>query len=180
MLTAAERRARLDKLKKDREAREIERIKEIDDAKAKASKQRTTDELIDNILKNTRQQNEDLEAERAGMTPDQIAAEKQESSNRKSNLQFCPFVIDMEIRGKPKPLTYEKGIDCQLIDAKQAQRLDKIREDEEDWEEDFNERFEAASRSMAQDRVVQRRSSYGGSMSYKDREAAKKQNQKEK
>ena len=83
------------------------------------------------------------------MTPEQIAAEKEEAKNRKTTLQFCPFVIDMEIKGKPKPLTYEKAIDCQLIDANKAKGLDKIREDEEDWEEDFNERFEAATRSMA-------------------------------
>ena len=61
-------------------------------------------------------------------------------------MKFCPYVVDLEIRGKPKVLTYEKEVTCDIIDNSKAQRLEKIKEDEEDWENDFNDRFDAVQR----------------------------------
>ena len=63
------------------------------------------------------------------------------------------------------PETYDKEMQCDLLDPKQ-QRLGRISEDQEfdDWQDDFDNRFEMASRNITQER---RRGSAQGSMHQK-------------
>ena len=45
-------------------------------------------------------------------------------------LKESTFVVDMQVMPPEKVLTYERNIQCQIIDATQVKKLDMIREEE--------------------------------------------------
>ena len=53
MITAAERRAKIEKLKRDRELKEQEKQRQAAQAQATAAGQKSSNDLIDQILKKT-------------------------------------------------------------------------------------------------------------------------------
>lgn len=62
MITAAERKAKIEKLRKEREAKEAERIEREKKRQQEASNQTTSDQLIQRILKHNNEANEELTA----------------------------------------------------------------------------------------------------------------------
>ena len=50
-------------------------------------------------------------------------------------LKESTFVIDMQIMPPEKVVTYERNIQCQIIDATQVKKLETIREEEEHEQE---------------------------------------------
>jgi hypothetical protein len=70
--SAAERRAKIEKLKRDRLAKEKERAEKAQAAASQVAAQDSTDKLISQILENTKQQNMSLEAQDAGMTLEEV------------------------------------------------------------------------------------------------------------
>ena len=164
MISAAERRARIEKLKKDREDKEKERQALAAQSAAQKTSIASQNTLISTILTNTAEANKKLDAQAAGMTPEQAIAAQQAQRLKKRELKVCNFVMEIEVRPKAKPLTYDKEITCDIIDAAKAQRLARIDENEigeEDWEQDFNDRFESVQQEMKAGRnVAPRRSSH--------------------
>lgn len=110
------------------------------------------------------------------MTPEEASAAHKAQRQQKTQLKVCNFVMEIEVKPKAKPVTYETGVTCDIIDSTKAQRLGRIDENaEEDWENDFHDRFESVQRAVSSDlgRNVQRRTSHGGSMHHKEKQSNK-------
>lgn len=145
MISAAERRAKIQKLKADRERKEKELAELASQKATKAAASENSTTLIQTILEKTAEQTKKLDAEAAGMTKEQVDALNEAKKHKRRPLKISKFVVEMEIKPKPKPITYTRDfeVQCELITAQQAARLGRIDEEGgEDWENDFNDRFD--------------------------------------
>lgn len=91
-----------------------------------------------------------------------------QSTSSKLPLRVASHVVELEISGIRPAEKYDKEIMCDIHDPK-AGRLGRIAEDEEfdDFQDDFNNRFEAVTNSRGGDLRVARRGSLSGSQHIK-------------
>ena len=127
MLTAAERRAKIEKLKSTRELKEKERREREESMKQEAERETSSNEVIARILSQNQEAQEQL------MTTQTIARTGQvEQAAAKDNrlpLRVDTFVVELEIQGIPKPERYDKETSCDIPDPRA--RLGRIAEDDE-------------------------------------------------
>ena len=107
-VSRAERQAKIKKLREDRERRERE-MAEIaaQQASQQASRENSTT-LIQTILQRTAEQSRTLQAEDAGMTKEQADAAQEARKTTRRPLKISKFVVEMEIKPKPQPITYTR------------------------------------------------------------------------
>ena len=162
MITAAERRAKIEKLRKDREAKEKERQERLAKQAEEARNQTSSNTLINTILAHNTEANEHLTATQSIAQTGQVQANAQKAA--KPPLRVASHVVELEIFGIKPPVTYDKEIMCDIPDPKAA-RLQRISEDGEydDWQDDFENRFESVQRTMQDTRQSRRSSQLGGS-----------------
>ena len=143
MITAAERRAKIEKLKRDREIKEQEK-KQREEAKlVQESNKKTSNDLITEILKKT---NDNKEQQLLDQVPGSARAAEESVQKLRSTLRVSSYVAEILIVPQKKPTTYEKDVQCDL-EVPKPRRLDVITEDGE-WDEEFDQRFEQNMRQM--------------------------------
>ena len=164
MISAAERRAKIEKLRRDREAKEKERAerqaKQEDDQK----KNKNSSQIINQILANNNKANENLTQSETMAAAGQVKAPENSMSN-KLPLRVATYVVDFEISPLKKPEMYDKELQCDLPDPRAA-RLQGISENDEynNWQDDFDSRLE---RNLTSERGPRRSSTGGRSMMLK-------------
>lgn len=146
MITAAERRAKIEKLRRDREAKEKERTERQEreqQAKANAS---TSNNLINQILAHNTEANEQLTQSQTMATAGQVQQQKQNAVNNRLPLRVSSHVVELEIAPRRPADKYDKEIMCDLPDPRQ-QRLGAVNEADE-FQNDFDNRFADVQQRM--------------------------------
>ena len=144
MITAAERRAKIEKLKRDREIKDAEKKKREEEKLQQEDSKKTSNDLISEILKKT-----SASKEKQLMEGVQLSARGEEANDddtgkpMRSALRVASYVVQIEITPKKRPTTYEVAIQCDIVDPK-SQRLGAISEESEynNWQDDFDNRYE--------------------------------------
>ncbi len=166
MITAAERRAKIEKLRREREAKEKEREERAVKQQEEQSMKTTSDQLITRILNQNIEAQDQLTSTASMPSAGQV---QQNQAMSRLPLRVASHVVELEIIGIRPAEKYDKEIMCDIPDPK-ASRLGRIAEDEEfdNFQDDFNARFEATSLNRQGDsRQVARRGSLSGSQHIK-------------
>jgi len=158
MITAAERRAKIEKLRKEREAKEKERLDRQARQQEELSLKSTSDQIITKILQHNTEASEHLTSSAAMASTGQV--QQNLESKSRLPLRVSSFVVELEIPARRAAEKYDKEIMCDIPDPK-ANRLQRISEDDEfdNFQDDFENRFERTTSQLN----VQRRSSHVGS-----------------
>lgn len=96
-------------------------------------------------------------------------------------LRVSNFVVELEIVPKRKAETYEKGVTCDIIDPSKQPRLGRITEDGEyeEWQDDFEARFEQQLQRATADRQPRRSSTNSHLRERNERQKNAQKEQKE-
>ena len=111
MITAAERRAKIEKLKRDREIKEAEKKKRDEEKLAQEDNKKTSDDLIKEILEKT---NKNKEQQLMAGGP--VSARGEESKGedggqpQRAALRVASHVVELEIAPRKPPATYDREI----------------------------------------------------------------------
>ena len=116
MITAAERRAKIEKLRKEREAKEAERLEREKKRKEEAASSTSSNQLIQQILSHNTEASEALISSAATPGAGQVQVSQQKET--RLPLRVSPFVVELEIPGMRPPETYDKEIQCEIVDPK--------------------------------------------------------------
>ena len=119
MITAAERRAKIEKLKRDREIKDAEKKKREEEKLQQEDNKKTSDDLIAEILKKTA-----AGKEKQLMDSVPLSARGEESKGEEAGtpqrtaLRVATHVVELEITPQKRATTYEKEIQCDLVEPK--------------------------------------------------------------
>ena len=148
--SVAERRAKIEKLKKDKLLKDLDRQQkeEQDKMKNNSMTASASNDLINKILKVS---TEDLEMlnnfssnkPRTGIIPSASLSLVNQKKKNAPILKVSSIVVELEIAPKRKPETYAREVQCEIIDPK---KLGKIaEEDEDDDSDEFEKRLDRFS-----------------------------------
>ena len=141
--SVAERRAKIEKLKKDKLLKELDRQQKEEEDKMKNTTMTASKDLIDKILRVSNQDLEMLNLPDKSKSNQSIShastAQLKRGVTTAPSLKVSSMVVELEIAPKRKPETYTREVQCEIIDPK---KLGKIAEEDEDDSDDFEKRMD--------------------------------------
>lgn len=160
MSNSAEIKAKIERMRKEKQQREEDRKQKELESKNEKTTQSASKVLIDKLLSLSEKGIENLNNPMEDGGGVGTGKANQSVPIAKSLSKICSLVVEIEIAPKRKPETYAREVQCEILNSK---KLSKIREGDEDqldedssdnFDERFSQRVAVARQSMRRDSTL--------------------------